>query len=131
MIAGVCGGIAEYLDIDPTLVRLIMVLLFFANGTGFLFYLIAWLIIPLEPEQPDSVRSESEPETRQPAESWEESAEQIRHNPRFWAGIVLIITGVIFLLGNYIPWMSWDTLWPLFIIALGIYFILDSRRVSQ
>lgn len=46
MIAGVCGGVAEYFDIDPTIVRLIWVLLGFAYGSGLLAYVIAWVIIP-------------------------------------------------------------------------------------
>lgn len=45
-IGGVCGGIAEYFGIDPTLVRVITLVLFFAVGSGLLLYLIAWLIIP-------------------------------------------------------------------------------------
>ena len=45
-IGGVCGGIAEYFGIDPTLVRVITLVLFFAIGSGLLLYLIAWLIIP-------------------------------------------------------------------------------------
>lgn len=48
IISGVCGGIAEYLDIDPTLIRLIWVLFFFAFGFGLLAYFIAALIIPYE-----------------------------------------------------------------------------------
>jgi phage shock protein C len=45
-IGGVCGGIAEYFGIDPTMVRVITLVLFFAVGSGLLLYLIAWLIIP-------------------------------------------------------------------------------------
>jgi phage shock protein PspC (stress-responsive transcriptional regulator) len=47
-IAGVCGGIADYLEIDPTLVRLGAVLLLF-SGVGFPTYLVAWIIMPLDP----------------------------------------------------------------------------------
>ena len=50
MIAGVCGGIAEYFDVDPTLIRLLMVIFFLLGGTGFIFYIIAWIIIPKNPE---------------------------------------------------------------------------------
>ena len=46
VIAGVCGGIGEYFNIDPTLVRLLWVLLIFAGGSGILAYIIAWIIIP-------------------------------------------------------------------------------------
>ena len=47
MIAGVCGGIGEYLDIDPTVVRLLWFILSLASmGAGALVYIIAWIIIP-------------------------------------------------------------------------------------
>lgn len=48
MIAGVCGGLARYFRIDPTLVRLGWVLFTLLGGAGVLAYLIAWLIIPDE-----------------------------------------------------------------------------------
>lgn len=48
MIAGVCGGLAEYWDIDPTLIRLLWVLVSLVVGSGILLYIIACLIIPDE-----------------------------------------------------------------------------------
>ncbi|MCK9524624.1 MAG: PspC domain-containing protein [Limnochordia bacterium] len=48
-IAGVCGGIAEYMDIDPTIVRLIWLIFGLVYGTGFLAYLICWAVIPSTP----------------------------------------------------------------------------------
>ena len=50
MIDGVCGGIAEYFDIDPTLARIGWILFCAAGGSGFVAYLIAALIIPRKPE---------------------------------------------------------------------------------
>ena len=47
-VAGVCGGIGEYFDIDPTLVRLLAVALVFAGGSGVLGYIVAWIIVPEE-----------------------------------------------------------------------------------
>ena len=49
MIDGVCAGIAEYLNIDPTLVRLGAVAICFAGGSGVLAYIIAAIIIPRDP----------------------------------------------------------------------------------
>ena len=49
VIAGVCGGIGEFLNIDPTLVRLAFVILAFANGLGVILYIIAIFIVPLNP----------------------------------------------------------------------------------
>ncbi len=53
MLAGVCGGLGEYLGIDPTLVRLAVALMAIFGGHGLLFYLILWLIVP---EAPQSAR---------------------------------------------------------------------------
>lgn len=49
MIAGVCGGIADYIHVDPTLIRLLWVLFGMAAGSGILAYIIAAIIIPEEP----------------------------------------------------------------------------------
>ncbi|MCL1949173.1 MAG: PspC domain-containing protein [Turicibacter sp.] len=48
-IGGVCHGIADYFGIDPTLVRLLWAVAFFVFGSGFLAYIIAWIVIPEEP----------------------------------------------------------------------------------
>ena len=48
MLAGVCGGIAEYFNIDPTIIRLAWVLFSVAGGSGVLAYVIAAIIIPKE-----------------------------------------------------------------------------------
>ncbi|MBC7189070.1 PspC domain-containing protein, partial [Candidatus Aerophobetes bacterium] len=58
VIAGVCGGIAHYFDVDPLLVRIFAVLTIFANGIGIIGYIIAWIIIPLEPEQKEGKEEE-------------------------------------------------------------------------
>jgi phage shock protein C len=50
MIAGVCGGIGEYFKIDPTLVRLLWLLISLMSvGGGVVAYIIAWIIVPQEP----------------------------------------------------------------------------------
>jgi phage shock protein PspC (stress-responsive transcriptional regulator) len=47
-IAGVCGGIARYFQLDSSLVRLVVVLLFLFGGLSFWVYIIMWLVIPEE-----------------------------------------------------------------------------------
>ena len=49
VIGGVCGGLGDYLDIDPVLIRVVWAVLFFAGGVGLLAYVLAWIIIPEEP----------------------------------------------------------------------------------
>ncbi|KPL17064.1 MAG: hypothetical protein AMJ92_12195 [candidate division Zixibacteria bacterium SM23_81] len=49
-LAGVCGGIGEYFDVDPVLIRLLWIFFTLAGGGGVLAYLIAWLVVPEAPE---------------------------------------------------------------------------------
>ena len=65
-IAGVCGGFAEYLELDPTLVRLLWVALAFFGGWGIIAYLVAWIVMPLGPEIGE-VRATASAPTAQPA----------------------------------------------------------------
>lgn len=49
MIAGICGGVAQYFNIDPVIVRLIFAVLVLGGGGGLLLYIIMWIIVPEEP----------------------------------------------------------------------------------
>ena len=49
-IAGVCQGFAEYFDLDVTVIRIVWLLVAIFGGTGFLAYVIAWIVMPEEPE---------------------------------------------------------------------------------
>jgi phage shock protein C len=55
MIGGVCGGIAEYFGIDPTLIRVAFVVFALAGGPGFVAYIIMLLIVTEEPRAPEAV----------------------------------------------------------------------------
>lgn len=48
-IGGVCAGLADYFELDPTIVRLLWFLAVFCAGTGFLVYIILWIVLPLAP----------------------------------------------------------------------------------
>ena len=50
MLGGVCGGLGEYLKIDPTVMRVIFVILAFFYGASLLIYLIMWVLVPEEPQ---------------------------------------------------------------------------------
>jgi phage shock protein C len=58
-VGGVCGGIGEYFNLDPTIIRILFVLLALIVGGGLLIYLILWLIIPQEPETTAVVAEEA------------------------------------------------------------------------
>jgi phage shock protein PspC (stress-responsive transcriptional regulator) len=50
MLGGVCGGLAEYLDTDPTIIRLAFALSILLGGAGILAYLVMWIVMPEAPE---------------------------------------------------------------------------------
>ena len=54
MIAGVCGGIAEYFEIDPVIVRIIAVVLLIIGSAGFWAYIILWILVPKNPGVPET-----------------------------------------------------------------------------
>jgi phage shock protein C len=147
MITGVCGGLAEYFDIDPTIVRLIAVLLVFLNGVGILAYLIMAIIVPVE----GSKRAAPKGAIRENVDEIKETATKIgheirsafvadadkpeaenktRHRGRNVIGIILIVIGILFLLGSFglFRWLSWSTLWPLILVAIGVLIIIGARR---
>jgi phage shock protein C len=64
MLGGVCAGLADHFDVDPTVVRLVWIAVTLLSlGTGILVYIIAWIIIPEEPEagQPAATLPETAP----------------------------------------------------------------------
>jgi len=142
MIAGVCGGIAEYFDIDSTLVRLLAVLVVLIGGAGVVAYIIAWIVIPKNPDQvSDEAFEEREKikekvkkgtkdvikEVKEHFES-EELSHKSEKNRRILGGIIVIAVGLIFLLNGFFPWVGWNKLWPVILIAVGITIMIQALR---
>jgi len=60
-LGGVCAGLAEYFDMDPTLVRVLWVIVAFCSGgVGVLMYFVLWLVVPLAPVHP-AVQAQTQP----------------------------------------------------------------------
>jgi phage shock protein C len=131
ILAGVCGGLAEYFDIDPSLVRVGAVLLTLAWGAGLLAYLVLWLIVPQKPLE-SSLGEEERAETGVHGAAFEKSE---RDRGVFFVGMILTIIGVLLLMNNYVSfaWLSLHKLWPLLIIVVGIIIIArgSSRKENE
>jgi len=147
LIWGVCGGLAEYFDMDPTIVRIIAVLSVFITGVGIVAYIILALVLPLEESkatQPKDTMKENVEEMRGTADELgreiratlsgekgeTEELTRVRHRRRNALGMILILLGVIFLLGSLdiFWWFRWGTLWPLILVAIGVLIIVSVRR---
>ena len=64
ILGGVCGGLGEYFDIDPTLIRLLWVVVVLMGGSGVLIYIIFWIILPEGENNEKEVKSEKEKEDK-------------------------------------------------------------------
>ncbi len=62
MLAGVCGGLGAYIGMDPTIIRIIFVLLVVFGGGGGLLYILLWIFIPQEPTGTDAPPKNFTPE---------------------------------------------------------------------
>lgn len=58
-IAGVCGGIGKYLEVDPTIIRIVFLVLAVLYGCGVLAYIIMWAVIPKEPVEVPEIKEET------------------------------------------------------------------------
>jgi phage shock protein C len=124
---GVCGGIGEYLNVDPVIIRLMWVVLVIFGGTGIVAYLIAMLIIPRQPASgSEEVQAEPDvaPET---------------YSNRFW-GLIMIVAGILLLFGIVGPiaglfagiaMAMGHVLWPLLVIGLGLYLYFNQSEDSK
>ena len=147
VVAGVCGGIAEYLQVDPTLVRVFVVAAtILSGGLGLLAYVGAVIFMPL-PGQPtpfvkttgvttstlEGAANSGEPSAATPIAAPVAPPEDPEATERRRAsfGLVLIALGAIFLLSNagVFRIVRWDLAWPLVFIAIGV--LLLAQRVRR
>jgi phage shock protein C len=137
MVGGVAGGLGEYFEIDPTLVRIIFVVSLFLGGTGVLAYIILWIVVPEEPwifnmgqgtekkeeDTTTSVNSQMPPES-----DYLRSLDERRKKRSTIIGVFLIVLGVIFLADNFVPRIHFSDFFPIILVAVGIGLLINSKR---
>lgn len=144
MLGGVAGGLAEYFDIDPTLVRIAFVIILFLGGSGILAYLILWIVVPEEPyvfnmpgsgtdqsqtgEQKTDEQKTGEGTQEDAFKAYQQAAEMQRHRRRNLAGWILIIFGALFLAQNFLPNFCIGNFWPLILVAIGAALLLKAKN---
>ncbi|MDX1663558.1 MAG: PspC domain-containing protein [Candidatus Promineifilaceae bacterium] len=123
VIAGVCGGLAEYLGVDAVLVRLAFLLLIPAGGLGLPLYLILAIVMPSESDVQSISGDLSE---GKPVEGLaRDPASDARRHPNgpAIAAALLILLGFYFLFEN-LGWIDGSLIWPLALILLGIFLLV-------
>jgi len=133
IIGGVCGGIAEYFNIDPVLVRIIAVLTILINGIGIIAYIIAWIIIPQEPDQkPEKekggLREKAEEIVQDIGEHIRKGSNSDRKRSNAVVALILISLGILFLLNNFLPRFNFGRLWPLILIVIGLAILAQGSK---
>jgi len=137
VLGGVAGGIAEYFDIDPIIIRLLFVIIAFAGGGGVLVYIILWIALPLEPFTSFTNMGSGESYgTQNPGEPSADTTGNSSNPFNFpvkpenrnglIGGILLISLGLIFLANRLIPNIHFGDLWPLMLVVLGGVLIATS-----
>ncbi|MCX7930235.1 MAG: PspC domain-containing protein [Chlorobi bacterium] len=132
-IAGVCGGLAEYFDVDPSLVRILFVALVFFNGFGFLAYLVCWLVLPEAPQ--DVVNAPIESQSS--AASFKAVPTTVQSSKRWVTGIgvLLIAIGFAMLIERFVPWLDVGDLIPYALIVGGLLLLyrgwIQNRHQQQ
>ncbi|MFO8037293.1 MAG: PspC domain-containing protein [Anaerolineales bacterium] len=132
MLGGVCGGLGIYLNIDPTIVRLLFILLLFGSDFGFLLYIVLWILVPEEGRELTGEERGIGDRFRDMGDDIQEAVAQ----PHPQAGILLgagliIIGGILFLDQMNIRWLTWldlDMLWPLILIIGGVSLLIRQLR---
>ncbi len=120
-IAGVCGGIGEYSDVDPLIIRLLFLILLFLGGAGLIIYIVAWIMMPLNPNHTGVVVKKSS------AQVW---------------GVILIVFGALLLLSNLelFPFFNWFDFWDIFdweiiipsiLIIIGVMLVMNYFRTPE
>ena len=143
MLFGVAGGLAEYFDVDPVLVRIVFVILAFAGGAGLWIYIALAIIMPkAKPPSNQGAGASGEgleggsQETSEaalvtPTPEEEDRRRSVRGRRRKGLAIALIVIGGVLLLMNLevFSWLDWGTLWPVIPIAIGVGMLYGwSRR---
>lgn len=123
-VFGVCAGLADYLDMDVTLMRVIFVILtFITGGAMVLLYVVLAVVLPVPGEIDDTV-----------SEKVERLGKDLHKNKialrtRNYFGFGLIVFGVWLLIGQFVPEIlniRWDFVWPALLILVG--FLIIVRR---
>ncbi|NMB54741.1 MAG: PspC domain-containing protein [Leptolinea sp.] len=131
VLAGVCAGLANWIGIDVTLIRIIFLLFGFMTGMGVLVYIILWVVIPSSSESPSAPVDWSS-RAGQMRDDFIQATSQPNMDALKIFGGVLVALGSFYLIKEIRPeWFHWvnrGVLWAVALIVIGAVFVFRSIR---
>ncbi|HEX6868127.1 MAG TPA: PspC domain-containing protein [Candidatus Limnocylindrales bacterium] len=137
VIAGVAGGVAERLDADPSIIRIVWaILIFLTGGLALVVYIVMAVVVPERPADvpagtPGSPTAEGPAPWGSTPGASDAAARPVRREDRtdrtrigLIGGLALIGIGAIFLVRELVPAFDLDLLWPVMLIALGVVLLV-------
>ena len=137
ILGGVAGGVAEYLDIDPSLVRIVWAILAIITGGIFVvLYVVMWIVVPEGDAPAGMVAASADGDLPGASSAGTPAAPMVHHHRRgsgngtLIFGLILIGVGAWFLVRQYLD-INVDRLWPVGLVLLGVLLLLVSLRRPQ
>lgn len=134
ILGGVCGGIGEYFNIDPTLVRVLFLVASLGGGFGVVLYIILWIIVPEHGQEQRPLEQRAETAGQEMKDSAQRLAAGVQagrsNSAPALIGAVLIGFGIIALVNQFMPITSfslWQIFWPLVIVSVGVAILLKRK----
>jgi len=141
IIAGVCGGLGEYFDIDPVFIRLLFVVISFFYGIGIVSYIVLWIIIPSAPFEATYPSSENQANTNSDFDNKfaenkevEEDINKVNKNTkdiRLLIGSILLLIGILIFLKEFVPDINSGLIWSIVSIIIGNSLIIISLKKKK
>ncbi len=131
VLAGVCGGLGEHLNINAAIVRIFFILLTAVTGTGVLLYLLLWFLLP-QANQTGYNPNDIGGRFRQMGMEFGQAVRTPNSNAVKFVGIALVIVGLVIFIQNLnLPWLRWlntDLFWPTLLIFGGVVLIYRALK---
>ena len=133
MIAGVAAGIAEYLNVEVTWIRVLFLLLAIFGLSGVWIYLILWIAVPAKPFLFSNMGTDYKVKENFTSATSDFNPPNIKKSGsgRMIGGVFLVLIGFYFLLDQFMilpEWFSVEKLWPVFFIFIGLVILLKPSK---
>ena len=131
IFGGVASGLANYLSIDPVIVRILFVVSVFFSGIGILLYLIMWIVIHEEKFTDftyTDMNSEKKSDDTFQGNINFTIPKKDNKNGQVVFGIILVLIGLFFLGIEVFSFLNFEDLFPILLVGFGIYFVWNSKN---